>query len=142
MDAEQSKKIEALYYEMFDKLLVYAQSNLDNESLVPTYIPDGFSLKEISTVEAPGRVSYIASFSNGEKMFRVYVKPHIGEDSVWFEKSGETFETYPHLGTDYYIFSNLEQHRAVWIKNAYECNISGDLSVEEIKTMIKSIGKG
>ena len=44
MDAEQSKKIEALYYEMFDKLLVYAQSNLDNESLVDEAIQETFRI--------------------------------------------------------------------------------------------------
>ena len=44
MDAEQSKKIEALYYEMFDKLLAYAQSNLDNESLVDEAIQETFRI--------------------------------------------------------------------------------------------------
>lgn len=44
MDAEQSKKIEKLYYEMFDKLLAYAQSNLDNASLVDEAIQETFHI--------------------------------------------------------------------------------------------------
>ena len=42
---------------------------------------------------------------------------------------------------NYYIFQNKDQLRSVWISNAYECNISGDLSVDEIKKMIDSIGE-
>ena len=45
--------------------------------------------------------------------------------------------TEKHLEVD-----NVEQIRAVWIVNSYECIISGDLSIEELKMMIDSIGKG
>ena len=44
MTLEQSRMIEALYREMFDKLLAYAQSNLDNESLVDEAIQDTFEI--------------------------------------------------------------------------------------------------
>lgn len=110
--------------------------------LVPTYIPDGFVLDKISIEEKPESVSFLASFSNREKYFSVRVRPYSGEDTRWLEKSGNEYELYPYLGTDYYIFANYEQNWAVWIKNSYECYISGDLSVEEIKMMIDSIGKG
>lgn len=123
----------------------FAQAIFDatgQTDLVPTYIPEGFVLDEISIEEMPGRVSFFALFSNGEASFRVYVKPYTDEDAGWFEKSGDTYEIYPKLETDYYIFTNLEQCRAVWVKDSYQCYVSGDLSVEEIKTMIDSIGKG
>lgn len=44
MNSEQSKIIEALYREMFAKLLAYAQSNLDNESLVDEVIQETFRI--------------------------------------------------------------------------------------------------
>lgn len=44
MDQKQSKMIESLYREMFDKLLAYAQSNLDNESLVDEAIQETFRI--------------------------------------------------------------------------------------------------
>lgn len=44
MNSEQSKIIEALYREMFAKLLAYAQSNLDNESLVDEAIQETFRI--------------------------------------------------------------------------------------------------
>lgn len=126
-------------YETFDQAIFAVAGQRD---LVPTYIPNGFVLDEISIEDIPGRMSYIAFFSNGEKYFRMQVKPYTGEDPEWTEKSGEAFEIYSHLETDYYLFANYEQNWAVWIKDSYECYITGDLSVEEIKTMIDSIGKG
>jgi len=123
----------------------FAQAIFDatgQTDLVPTYIPDGFALDEIKIDEIPGRISFLSFYCNGEKTFRIQVKPYEGEDPEWTEKSGNAYELYPHLGTDYYIFANYEQNWAVWIKDSYECYISGDLSVEEIKTMIDSIGKG
>ena len=112
------------------------------KALVPTYIPDGFVLDKIKMEEEPGNILYTATYRNGEKYIRVHVKPYVGKDPQWVEKSGETFEVYSRLNTDYYIFANLEQVKAVWIKDSYECYISGDVSVEEIKSMIDSIGKG
>ena len=126
-------------YETFDQAIFAITGQRD---LAPTYIPNGFVLDEISIEDIPGRMSYIAFFSNGERFYKVHIKPYTSENPEWVEKSGEVFEVYPHLGTDYYIFTNLEQYTTVWIKDSYECNISGDLSVEEIKSMIDSIGKG
>lgn len=126
-------------YETFEKAIfdMTGQANL-----VPTYIPDGFVLDKIRIEETPENTVFLGSFSNGGRYFRVQVKPYIDEKARWFEKSGETLEVYTHLEAEYYIFANLKQHTAVWLKDSYECTISGDLSVEEIKMMIKSIGKG
>ena len=126
-------------YESFEEAILHTTGQ---KNLVPTYIPDGFVLDEISIEEMPEKVLLQAFFSNGEKYFRMQVKPYTGEDPEWTEKSGETFEIYSHLETDYYLFANYEQNWAVWIKDSYECYITGDLSVEEIKTMIDSIEKG
>lgn len=44
MDAEQSKIIEALYFEMFDKLLLYARSSMDSEALAEEAIQETFRI--------------------------------------------------------------------------------------------------
>ena len=51
-------------------------------------------------------------------------------------------EIYSHENIDYYIFSNLDQNRVAWMTASYECYISGELSIEDIKLMIDSIEKG
>ena len=42
----------------------------------------------------------------------------------------------------YHIFPNNKQLRAVWIRDGFECYISGELTVDELEEMIDSIEKG
>ena len=126
-------------YETFEEAVFDMTGQKD---LVPTYILSGFVLDNINVEEMPEKVLIQAFFSNNEKFYSIRVKPNMDADPEWTEKSGEAFEVYSHSGTDYYIFANLEQYTAVWVKDSYECSISGDLSVEELKLMIDSIGKG
>lgn len=44
MDAEQSKQIESLYLEMFDKLMVYARAGLENEALAEEAVQETFHI--------------------------------------------------------------------------------------------------
>lgn len=44
MNVEQSKQIENLYLEMFDKLMAYARSNLDNEALAEEAVQETFRI--------------------------------------------------------------------------------------------------
>lgn len=44
MNAEQSKQIEKLYLEMFDKLMAYARSSLDNEALAEEAVQETFRI--------------------------------------------------------------------------------------------------
>ena len=44
MNAEQSKQIEKLYLEMFDKLMVYARSSLDSEALAEEAVQETFRI--------------------------------------------------------------------------------------------------
>jgi len=58
------------------------------------------------------------------------------------EQSDGLEEEYQVSGITYYLFSNLEHNRAVWLYESYECDISGDIPIEELKEMINSIQKG
>lgn len=49
-------------------------------------------------------------------------------------------EVYSAYGVDYYILSNYEQLRIVWINQNYECSIIGPISLTDAKRMINSIG--
>ena len=54
----------------------------------------------------------------------------------------EILEIYEVNGITYYIMCNNSRLKAMWLAGPYECYIAGDLTVEEIKVMINSIGKG
>ena len=44
MNAEQNRKIEKLYCEMFEKLMVYARSSLDNEAMAEEAVQETFRI--------------------------------------------------------------------------------------------------
>ena len=110
--------------------------------IVPTKIPERFVLDQVVVDEKPLRCTYYAFYQDGEQSLKITVQAYMDTDPEKVEGSGTLLEVYPSDGIEYQIFSNLDQLQAVWIVDSYECYISGDLTVEEIKVMIDSIGKG
>ena len=110
--------------------------------IVPTWIPDGFVLENLEKEATPIEEIYIAFYLNGEKQLLIRVRSYLQGDPEKAEINGDLLEIYEVSGVQYYIFTNMNQIQAVWISDSYQCNISGDLSMEEIKQMIDSIGKG
>lgn len=111
-------------------------------SIVPTWIPERFTLKNVERVSSPIKEIYIAYYVNGKETLSIRVQNHLSADVQNIEIEEGFSEIYTVSEIDYYILENLEQIRAVWIVDSYECIISGDISMEELKQMIDSIGKG
>lgn len=111
-------------------------------ALVPTWIPEGYQLDDITVDENPMQRIYVAKYMSGEKELIITVRSYLEGNPEKVEVNDTLLETYENAGITYYIFENLDQLRAVWLKDSYECYISGGLSMEDIKTMINSIGKG
>ena len=109
---------------------------------IPTWIPDGYQLDDITVDENPMQRVYAAKYISGEKELIITVRSYLEIDPEKVEIDDALLEIYEKSGTEYYIFKNDLRLHAVWIKGSYECYISGELTVEEIKTMIDSIGKG
>lgn len=111
-------------------------------ALLPTWIPDGFTLDNLDVRENPVQKYYVAIYKNGDKDLTVSVRSYSEADPERIEISGDMLEIYTVLGVDYYIFSNYDRVRAMWLFNSHECSISGEITVEELKQMIDSIPKG
>lgn len=109
---------------------------------IPTWMPDGYTLQDIRVDETPMQKNYIAFYVNGEQRLKITVKSYVAADPEKIEINDELLEVYTAKDTDFYIFSNLERLRAVWLDGSYECSITGDVTMEEIKLMIDSIVKG
>lgn len=110
--------------------------------LVPTWIPEGYSLKDVIMDENPLQKSYIARYHKDAEQLRIGVKSFVATDPEKIEINEDLIEIYTASDIEYYIFDNMDQKQVLWIKDSYECYISGDLTIEEIKKMIDSIGKG
>lgn len=109
---------------------------------VPTYIPDGYELDRIVVDETPVRKTYIGFYKSEKASLKIAIQSHIGSDPEKVEINEDLLESYIVSGTEYYIFANVDQLRVIWLKDSYGCSISGSITVEEIKKMIDSIGKG
>lgn len=106
--------------------------------MVPTWIPDGFVLEKVEKDIMPEREMYRAFYRNGKKEVRLRIQTYSASYFGSFEID-DSVEIYEISGEKYYIFSNLGQIQVIWIKEPYECLISGDISIIEAKKMVDSI---
>lgn len=125
-----------------DTLQELLKKNKIDIALVPTWIPDGFELDKTEKVVTPEQGIYRAIYFKGKEKIEIRIKTYFLPDMYCFEIEEDILEIYVADGIEYYIFKNVDQLRALWATESYECNISGDLSLDEIKMMIDSIEKG
>lgn len=110
--------------------------------LVPTWFPDGYKLADIAVEHNPLKKQYRAIYKNGEQVLRVTVHDYLNVDPSYIEQSDGLVEEYVVSGITYYIFDNNERTQAVWVVDSFECRITGELTIDELKMMIDSIEKG
>lgn len=125
---------------------VSLQEALERKSIItplaPTWIPDGYELIDIIVDESPMQLTFLAFYQHGEQEIKIQIKQYLNADPEQIEQSNSRVETYSVNSIDYYIFTNHELLKAVWINGEFECYISGELSIEDMKQMIDSIEKG
>lgn len=107
--------------------------------LTPAVIPEGFELLEMERTEEPGRIIHHASYLRGEQYVRLDVRTQLPDNATYFEKDDTPVELYTGMGVDCYIMQNIDRLTAVWVKDGYQCVISGDLTREELMMMLDSV---
>ena len=110
--------------------------------MIPTWMPDGYVLERIDIDETPVQRDYIALYVKDGKLFNISVRFLIETDPQKQEANENIIDTYIVHGKEYFIISNNERISVMWKQDSYECNISGDLTVDEMKQMINSIPEG
>lgn len=111
-------------------------------ALVPTQIPNGYELTNLTIERTPLQKIYSAIYRSGDFSLRIVVFEYLNIAPEYVEQGDGLIETYEKAGIKYYLFSNNINTMAVWINGPFECQISGKLTVDELKTMIDSIEKG
>ena len=110
--------------------------------LVPTWIPEGYELTDITILENPIQKIYSALYQDGEKYLKITVRSYQNSYPEQIEQSDGTEETIEASGIVFHIFEDVGTLQAVWIKDSYECYISGEITMEQLEMMIYSIEKG
>ena len=126
----------------FASLQELLQKGNCDPSIAPTWIPEGYILDKIEKDSSPMREIYTVRYANRDRKIRIQVTTYLSGDIRNHEVENDSVEIYTHNGIDYYIFENDDQLRVVWVVDSYECLISGDVSIDELKMMIDSIQKG
>jgi hypothetical protein len=110
--------------------------------LAPTWFPEGFKLADVTTSMTPMQKIYRAKYTKGEQYLIITVQDYLDGEPHYEEQSEGFVEEYKVAGITYYLFSNNKTVRTVWIYDSYECDISGRVTIDELKKMIDSIQKG
>jgi hypothetical protein len=105
----------------------------------PAKLPDGFEFEIVQTTEQQDYVRVLAQYRDGNKtvVFSVRSYSSISDTrTVYTEKNPGEPVVYSYAGVDFYLFKNVEATVATWTDGMTACNIHGDISEEEIKTII------
>lgn len=108
-------------------------------ALAPSWFPAGYELADVKIDESPIQLSILAFYQWNDKNIKIQIKRYFDDDPEQIEQSDPLIEEYESNGTVYYIFADNANLQAVWIKENYECYISGPLTIDEIRSMIDSI---
>lgn len=112
--------------------------------LVPTWVPDRFSLEgcEARKTEAGVSCCVFYAASDNYLVLKIWQKPH--EDIVLVEKNQKDVSRFVTGAVEHYIFYDGESKRekAVWTRDNLECRIMGDVSQEEMERIVESIYEG
>lgn len=131
------------YYEPLRQIL---EDNGILWELAPKWYPEGFVALEPEVWEDKRSTTVVGIFKDEEgKEFTISITLNADparQSEMTYEKDDALVEVYTSGGRTFYILANLEDATlAVWSDGGLTENIRGELSVEEIKRIIDSIGE-
>ena len=130
----------ARQYESLEQAL--AETNRGN-CRIPTWLPEGYAFENVTVDETPVQRNYVGLYRNGDKYIKIAIRSNGSADPERVEINENLVEIYNASGVEYYIFTNdINMMLAVWYNENYECCISGEITIDEMKQMIDSIPKG
>lgn len=129
------------YYEEMKTVL--SRIGVSN-TLAPSWYPDGFiaSSPKVAITDTGSTVATLFNNEDG-RHFHISIIKYNSNTSLTshtFEKDGAFVEQYTHSAKTFYILSNLDTVTATWSDGLIVETISGELTTDEIKNIINSIG--
>lgn len=111
------------------------------EKLIPTWLPHGYTLFEVKVSETPLENIYYARYVGIKTIdeISIAIRQNLNGAPFNMEKSDDLVEIYDSEGIAYYIVSNHNEVCAAWVVNEFECLISGNITIDELKKIIDSI---
>lgn len=114
--------------------------------VVPRWAPEGTVKESGSGVQITVRkesAQLLATYATNEGQFAIRIQVYndlpVNYTSIYQWDAGQTAYSYTADGLSHDITCNTETATAAWTNENVECMIEGDLSTEELETMIDSI---
>lgn len=107
--------------------------------LVPKEIPERFELVEVRAFGEKLGVLIYAVFESEDGKIQIRYKEAEPKNFNTVERENIKVDSYFKGGIEHRLTSDLEKQKAVWQNGDFECRITGDISEQEIKSMIDSI---
>lgn len=107
--------------------------------LVPSWIPEQFELSEVNALNLKGGVLIQAVYYAKDRYLRISFYEIANTDHFALEKDHAGSEVYQISGINHFIVMDNERGKAIWQNGELECYISGDVTEQELHTIIKSI---
>lgn len=107
--------------------------------VVPTWIPDGYELKELKVFPQPDSSKVYARFAESDKYIQIMIECHSGKATNKYPKDDISVELCEYNGISYYISSNENTQKAMWTNGNAECAVSTNDAADIINQILSSI---
>ncbi len=133
------KEGETVYY---DSLKEAVEAFGITEPLAPEWIPERFAFAEAYAWQKSSGVSIYAKYEDADGVLQIFYNEAnlLNMNSV--EKDSDTIKLYSAFGVDHFLMIDRNREKVFWQNGDFACEMTGDVSKEELKKIIDSIYKG
>ena len=125
-----------------DALRQALKENGITESVVPTWMPEGFKIQGdvlVQEMSLTKQLHLYAIYSNGEDYLNISIIQHLGNaESKIYEKTAEEPRSYIVNGTEYYFFQGSDSF-GYWSAMCYNGNIESIFNTTLSESVLKQI---
>lgn len=121
------------------KLKELSDVTFNTAQIIPSWIPDGFSAHDYWISGNSNSFKVFAMFTSGERIIQFKAVDASDSNQTVYPKDEGAAEIFVINDICHYFISNNGKLVAIWINDGVECNITGDISTDELKKIITSI---
>lgn len=108
------------------------------DPVVPTWLPDSFTLLELKVSLATDGNKVFCKFENNSNS--VLITYRISTDiTTSFEKEDSGVEVYDYADVEHFVLENEDNLSVTWAVDGVECSVVADIQKDDIYKIIKSI---
>ena len=109
------------------------------EPVVPMWLPEGFELTELKTMQMFDGDKMCAVFRSKDNFITLFYRMSADIRVFEYEKEASVVEVYEPLDVCHFIMDNGENLLVTWTVDGVECAIDTDIEKEEVYKLIDSI---